>query len=152
MLDRLFARFREKEETEADPEQDLRLAVACLLVEAARADEVYKDEERRLIGNMLAKQFSLDAGATDQLLEDAEAAQAAANDLYGFSSVVKQGLDQEGKMKLVEDMWVIALSDREKAPYEEMVIRRLIGLIHLEDTASTLARRRAADRLGHDKA
>ena len=101
---------------------------------------------------MLAKQFSLDAGATDQLLEDAEAAQAAANDLYGFSSVVKQGLDQEGKMKLVEDMWVIALSDREKAPYEEMVIRRLIGLIHLEDTASTLARRRAADRLGHDKA
>ena len=76
----------------------------------------------------------------------AEEAQAEANDLYGFSRVVKDKLDHAGKCQLIEDMWVIALSDAEKAPYEEMIIRRLVGLIHLEDIDSAAARRRAEGR------
>ena len=142
MLDRLFRRFRQEDEA---PQNDNAVprAVACLLVEAARADDVYTDAEREMIGRLLARQFGLDAGAASALRDEAEAAQADASDLYGFSRVVKEGLDRDGKMALIEDMWRVALSDDARDPHEEMVIRRLVGLIHLEDKDSTEARRRA---------
>ncbi len=148
MLDKLFARFRPSEDVVEDESANLKNAVAALLVEAARADEEYTDEERVLIDDMLKAQFSLTSEEALALRTSAEEAQAAANDMYGFSRVVKQDLDRDGKMKLIEDMWVIALSDAEKAPYEEMIIRRLIGLIYLEDSDSAVARQRAAARLG----
>lgn len=147
MIDKLFARFRQDDEPTDDSEANLRRAVAALLVEAARGDDEYTEEEKGLIDNMMQTQFSLEPEAAATLRAEAEAAQEKANDLYSFSRVVKDELDREGKLKLIEDMWVIALSDAEKAPYEEMIIRRLIGLIHLEDTDSAQARRRAQDRL-----
>lgn len=147
MLDTLFNRFRNQTPSEGDT-PSLPKAVAALLVEAARADEDYTDEERTLIDRMLASKFGLSPGEAAAVRVEAEGAQAAANDLYSFSRVVKSELDQEGKIQLIEDMWVIALSDDNSEPYEEMIIRRLIGLIHLDDTDSTLARRRAAARLG----
>ena len=151
MLDKLFARFRQTEETVSDPDADLKKAVACLLIEAARADEEYTDEERSLVEKMLTTQFSISDLEAAKLRNEAEDAQEAANDLYGFSRVVKEQLDRPGKMLLIEDMWAIALSDKERTPHEEMIIRRLIGLIHLEDTDSTVARRRAVQRLGIDE-
>lgn len=142
MLDRLFRSFKSEDDAQAD-ENVLPRAVACLLVEAARADDEYTDEEREMIARIVARQFGLAPTEASALREEAEKAQADANDLYGFSRVVKTGLDREGKMKLVEDMWRVVLSDDHRHPHEEMVIRRLVGLIHLEDRDSTEARRRA---------
>ena len=145
MLDKLFASFR-KETTEAEEADPLPHAIAALLVEAARGDDIYTDEEKARTDHMVMTQFSLSADDAAGVRTKAEEAQAEANDLYGFSRVVKDKLDYEGKCQLIEDMWVIALSDADKAPYEEMIIRRLVGLIHLEDIDSAAARRRAEGR------
>ncbi len=144
MLGKLFAGFK-KEETQTE-EDALPRAVAALLVEAARADEDYTDDERRVIDRVLKAKFSLSAEDAHALRTVAETDQAEANDLYRFSSVVKDGLDREGKMALIEDMWAIALTDEHRDPHEEQVIRRLVGLLHLEDRDSTAARRRAEAR------
>jgi uncharacterized tellurite resistance protein B-like protein len=144
MLDRLFTKFRDgKDDATGDDGKALPRAVAALLVEAAAADDDYTAEERRLIISLLGERFSLPPEETEALLVEAETAQAEANDLYGFSRVVKDELAFDEKMKLVEDMWRVVLSDDERDPHEEMIIRRLVGLIHLEDRDSTEARRRA---------
>lgn len=143
MLDRLFKSFRQEKGEETPDENALPRAVAALLVEAARADEEYTDDEKKLIDRVLMTQFGSNAAEALQIRSEAENAQAEANDLYQFSRVVKDGLDREGKMQLIEDMWRVVLTDDERDPHEEMVIRRLVGLIHLEDTDSTAARRRA---------
>ena len=143
MLERLFRSFRKDESPEEETAQDLSHAFAALLVEAARADEEYTDEERALVDKFLKRQFSIDAAQALAIRTAAEAAQDKAHDLYQFSRVVKDGLDRDGKMQLIEDMWRIVLSDDHRDPHEEMVIRRLIGLIHLEDRDSAEARRRA---------
>lgn len=148
MLEKLFAAFRKSEAAEqvTDP---LPRAVGALLVEAARGDEVYTDEEKTLIDDILARQFSLSVPDAAAIRAEAEEAQAAANDMYSFSRIVKDQLDYDAKCQLIEDMWAIALSDADKAPYEEMIIRRLIGLIHVDDRDSQAARHRASTRLGH---
>jgi uncharacterized tellurite resistance protein B-like protein len=143
MFDRLLNSLRGEEAATQESQDDLPRAVAALLVEAAAADEDYTSEERKLILSLLEDRFVLGAEKTEALLAEAEAAQAEANDLYRFSRVVKEGLSREEKMKLIEDMWRVVLTDDHRDPHEEMVIRRLVGLIYLEDTDSTEARRRA---------
>lgn len=146
MLDKLFAKFTSPSAPE--PQQDsLELAFAALLIEAAVADEEYTDKEKSLINHMISAQFNVDENKAIAIREDAEAAQQRANDLHQFSRVVKTDMDHDDKLKLIEDMWVIALSDAERAPYEEMIIRRLVGLIHVTDPESAAARNRATERL-----
>lgn len=142
MLDRLFRSFRH-ETQEVNDDAALPRAVAALLVEAARADEEYTDDERSLIDRVLVTKFDLARDKAVEVRREAEEAQEQAHDLYRFSRVVKDGLDREAKMQLVEDMWRVVLSDDERHPHEEMVIRKLIGLLHLEDRDSAEARRRA---------
>ena len=148
MLDKLFSRFKENDEPAEAPDAQLHRAYAALLVEAARADEEYTDEERTMIDTMLRRKFGFAAAEAHTLREEAEAAQETANDLYGFSRVVKADLSRDEKIDLVTDMWEIALSDSERDPHEDMIIRRLVGLLHLEDTDSTAARKTATARLG----
>ena len=140
MIGKLFAGFK-KEETQTE-EDALPRAFAAMLIEAARADEEYTDEERRMIDRMLMAKFGLENGPAQTLRIEAETDQAEANDLYKFTSVLKDGLDREGKIALLEDLWRIVLSDEDRDPHEEMVLRRLVGLIHLEDRDSQLARQR----------
>ncbi len=147
MLDKLFSSFSRDRNDSAPDESALPKAIAALLVEAARADEDYTDLERELIDKILRRQFDIDGATAQEIRTDAEAAQAAAHDMYGFSRVVKEQLDYTERTQLIEDMWVIALSDVSSEPYEEMIIRRLLGLIHVEDVDSTAARHRAAERL-----
>lgn len=146
MLAKIFASFTQTRKAPQAGPDALPGAIAALLVEAARADEEYTDQERALIDHMLGAQFGLSPAEAASVRSGAEDAQAAAHDLYSFSRIVKTELDHQGKCTLIEDMWVIALSDQDKAPYEEMIIRRLVGLIHLEDADSTAARKRAVAR------
>ena len=140
MIGKLFAGFA-KEETQTE-EDALPRAYAAILVEAARADEDYTDEERRLIDRTLGAKFALGAPDAAALREAAEADQAAANDLYKFTTVLKDAMSREEKIGLIEDLWRVVLSDDERDPHEEAVIRRLLGLIYLEDQESHLARQR----------
>lgn len=141
MIGKLFAKFREEDETQPE-DHTLPRALAALLIEAARADEEYTDEERAMIDRMLMARFAKTRDEARTLRIEAETDQAEANDLYQFTTVVKDGLDRTEKLSLIEDMWRVVLSDDARDPHEEMVIRRLVGLIHLEDRDSQLARQR----------
>ena len=134
-------------ETPATGTDETQLAYAALLVEAARADEEYTDKEKALISALLQRQFDLEDAAAAALREEAETARAAAHDLYRFSSRVKSALAPEEVVELLEAMWEVILSDEARDPYEDMLMRRLGGLIHAEDTTVQAARRRVAARL-----
>ena len=144
MLGRLFKGFREDEG--ASEEDSVPHALAALLVEAARADQEYTEEERGVIDGVLMRRFGMTRDAARTTRIEAETRQAEANDLYGFSHVVRDALDHEGKVKLIEEMWEVVLTDDERDPFEETVIRQLVSLLHLEDTESTAARRRVEAR------
>ena len=150
MLEKLFARLAGKDNDAADAGDTAarsRIAFAALLVEAARADEIYSDKEKALIASLLKRQFGLDDADALALRSEGEAAQDSANDLYRFSSTVKNGLSADEKVQLIEAMWEVILSDDARDPYEDMVVRRLAGLIYMDDQQAQEARRRVETRL-----
>lgn len=150
MLGKLFSKLTGSDDKADGPEHDEaqnRVAFAALLIETARADEVYTDEEKALITGLLKRQYALDDADALALREKGEAAQAEANDMYQFSRVVKNELSAEDKTRLIEGMWEVILSDDARDPYEEMIVRRLCGLIYMPDVEAQEARRRVEARL-----
>ena len=124
----------------------MQIAIAALMVEAARADERYEDREKRIIDRSLASRFQLSDEDVRKLRAQAEGAQANANDIQQFTKIAKD-MSEEAKVGFVEQLWEIVLSDGDKDVFEDSLIRRICGLIYLEDRLSGEARARAAARL-----
>lgn len=129
-----------------EPAGDPHIAVASLLVEAALADEVYADKEKSLILKLLTSEFGVSVEDAPRILVEAEKQQAEAVDLFRFSREVKS-LPQAEKVKLIECLWRVVLCDGDKDTWEDMLVRRVASLIHVEDVESGLARQRVQKEL-----
>ena len=143
MLDALKSLFRPdapRHEVPAD------VAVAALLVEAARADDIYAPEEREAVARLLMAMFHLDRDAALALRARGEAAQAEAADVVRFTRVVKFALDEDGRRQLIEALWTVVLVDHERAPDEDALLRKLAPLIAVDDHDSAAARQRVLER------
>ena len=124
-----------------------QLAAAALLVEAATMDDSFDAAERATILQLLTGRFGLSAEEGEELLADAEAEVARSNQLYAFTKPIKDALDHEERIEIVEMLWEVAYTDGALHDYEASLIRRVTGLLHVSDRESGAARKRALDRL-----
>ena len=146
MLKKLFGNKGKQPEAAASTTDPMQLALATLFVEAARADEKYEDHEIAIIDKFLAARFSLQPDAVQSLRSEAEEVQANALDIQRYTKTAKE-LSDEDKIAFIEQLWEIVLSDGDRDPFEDTLIRRICGLIYVEDRDSGAARARVAARL-----
>jgi uncharacterized tellurite resistance protein B-like protein len=147
MFKKLFSKPKAQVTTSAPPDTEpMQLAVAALLVEAARADERYDEGEKAIIDQSLMAKFALSQEAAQALRAAGEEAQASALDIQRFTRIAK-AMSGEEKIAFIEQLWEIVLSDGERDSYEDTLMRRICGLIYLEDRDSGQARIRVAARL-----
>jgi len=148
MFDKLFAKFKKQPAPAPAPDvsDDMEIAIAALLVEAARADERYEDHEKLLIDKTLAAKFDLSAQRASALRAKGEAAQHEAIDIHRFTRIAK-AMDGAEKIALIEQLWEIVLSDGDRDPHEDTLIRRICGLIYVNDPDSGAARLRIEAKL-----
>jgi len=147
----MFKKLFSKPKAQANPSaaadaEPMQLAIAALLVEAARADEHYDEREKAIIDQSLMAKFALSQEAAQTQRSAGEEAQAGAHDIQRFTRVAKE-MAQEEKIAFIEQLWEIVLSDGARDSYEDTLIRRICGLIYLEDRDSGQARIRVAARL-----
>ena len=150
MLDRIRA-FFSGDETEAKGGHDadeLQLAVAGLLVEAAHQDGEFADAERRTIEALLQDRLKLTAQEATELIGLAEAHVEDKTDFWSFAQVVKNRFDHDERVQMMEMLWEVAYADGVLHDYEASLMRRLAGLVYVSDSESGQARKRALDRLG----
>lgn len=145
MLDRIFKTLFNPNDRDSRSARDPRDAIAALLVEAARMNEVFDAEERVAVDRLLTERFHLDNVTVARLIEEAERETEDAVHLYRFTSAVA-ALTPEERVEVIEMMWEVALSDGELDPREDMLLRRVAGLIHVDDADRAAARRRVLDR------
>ena len=93
-------------------EEELRLAAAALLVHATAIDGEVAPEERRKLRALLQTHFGLGDDETRRLIREAEVREHDAVDLYRFTSVLCSQLDQDGRKRIIEMLWEIAMADR----------------------------------------
>ena len=131
---------------EPPPRPDLRLSVAVLLVEAARQDDRFDPGERAVIAQLLARKFAINPDECAQLLAAAEAHAEQLVQLHGHTSAVIAQMTPDERVELVEMLWEVAYADGVLDPEEDLLIRRVAGLIAVTDRERVLARQRAVAR------
>jgi uncharacterized tellurite resistance protein B-like protein len=110
-------------------EEELRLAAAALLVHASTIDGHVDAVERRKLKELLQARFDLDGHDLRKLLNEADAREMESVDLYQFTSVLARALDQDGRKRIVEMLWEIALADGVVHEFEANLVWRAAELL-----------------------
>ena len=131
--------------------EDLQVAAAALLVEAAEMDSYFLEEERSRIHDLARARFDLSDAEAESLIELARDKVARANDLHGFTRVVKERFTHEERVELMEMLWEVGYADGELDHLEASLMRRVAGLLFVSDRESGEARKRAMKKLGLER-
>jgi uncharacterized tellurite resistance protein B-like protein len=148
MIDRFLALIAGDAPEAGLAPDDARLAIAAVLVGAARADGDYDDAERARIDRILAKRFGLTPWQASALRGNAEEAERRSTGLVEFTRAIKQAVPHAERVGVIEAVWEIAYADGERSHEEAALVRKLAGLLYVEDRDAGLARQRVAARLG----
>ena len=127
------------------PVDDSLFTIACVLVEAALVDNNFGNEEKNIIIKILQKQYKIKDinDVLDNAIEDCK----NSSDLITYTKKIKQNWPIEKRIEVIEMLWKVCLVDGVLEPYEDMLIRRVSGLIYVDDKSRNLAKKNAIKKL-----
>ena len=105
-------------------------AISALLVHAAKIDEIYTDQEKKLIKNFIKSYLKNEE--INETLKKAEEIENNSNQLLNFTNIIKKNT-MEVKKDIIEHLWRVVISDNTVDQYESNLIRRICGLIYFPD-------------------
>lgn len=147
---RLFLIERKGRASAADgahTDEELHIAAAALLVEAARLDGDFGQDERDRISDILQRRFDLDAQSAWDIIEAAGNAVDTVPEIYGFTRTIRNNFTHAERVTMLELLWEVAYADGVLHDYEASLLRQVTGLLYVTDQESGAARKRALERL-----
>jgi uncharacterized tellurite resistance protein B-like protein len=129
-------------------DHSLRLATAALLIHAAAIDGSLSEAERHALQDLLKQRFALDDTAAAELIEQAIVADEKAVDLYRFTRVLNERLDENERLRMVEMLWAVAYADGAPSDFENNLIWRVADLLGVSGAERIALRQRVAAASG----
>jgi uncharacterized tellurite resistance protein B-like protein len=114
-----------------DGENSLRLAVALLLLDVARADMKDTPEERRVARQLLERFFPVSQDQAQALVETAQREAEQATSLYPFTSLINRECDLEERTRIVGMLWQVSCADGKIDAHEEHLVRKVADLLYV---------------------
>ena len=122
--------FFKKNDGKINKNDDL-IKIAALLIHAAKIDENYTDKEREIIKQVLFE-LGADNSNIENILENGKKIEENSNQILDFTREIKNST-MEIKIKIIETLWRIIYSNNDADMYETNLMRRLAGLLYIED-------------------
>ena len=110
---------------------ELLSKTASLFIHAAKIDENYTDKEKEIIKKSLIE-LGIEESKTDQIMLTAKINEEKSNQILDFTREIKNA-DNKFKIKIIETLWSIIYSNKEVDMYESNLMRRLSGLLYLDN-------------------
>ena len=120
-----------KKKTKEPEKIDIFSKTASLLIHAAKIDQNYTNKEKLIIERTLIE-LGVDKEKINQLMQNAEENEKNSNQILDFTKDIKH-TDQNFKIKIIESLWKIIYSDNTSDMYETNLMRRLSGLLYLDN-------------------
>lgn len=133
MIDRLLSLFkpRVREAVEGDDPRRLQVATCALLVEIARIDSQFSDEERERIVQIMRTRFRLSEEDASEILHAAEEEVRDSVHLWQFTHLINNNFSILEKEEVVELLWRVIYEDGRLDRYEDHLIHRIASLLNL---------------------
>ena len=105
--------------------------IAALLIHAAKIDENFSEQEKKVIEQTLLKMGANKQNIQD-IIKEGKTIEENANQILDFTKEIKN-MDEKSKIKIVETLWQIIYSNKEADIYETNLMRRLAGLMYIDN-------------------
>ena len=117
---------------EVDKKNNLSLiAITSILIHSAKIDENFTEKEKQIIKKALVE-MGAKTEEIDEIIEEAEKKEKDANQILDFTREIKN-VDEDKKKSIIEALWNIIYSDKNADMYETNLMRRLSGLLYLDN-------------------
>ena len=107
------------------------IKICALLIHAAKIDENYTLKEEEIIKKTLLS-FNVNTNDLDEIIASAKKIEENSNQILNFTREVKN-LSAQNKILIVESLWSIIYSNKEADIYETNLMRRLAGLLYIDN-------------------
>jgi uncharacterized tellurite resistance protein B-like protein len=122
--------FLKKKEIKKN-KNDLWIKTASLLIHAAKIDQNFTEKEKNIIKKTLIELGAEHMEVNDIIIK-AEAKEEKSHQILEFTREIKN-TDEKFKIKIVETLWKIIYSDKSSDIYESNLMRRLTGLLYIDN-------------------
>ena len=110
--------------------QSIDIAICTLLIHAAKTDQKFDKQEKRLIEEYLSI-LGKSEKYINQLFQYCEIKENNSVEILEMTKEIKK-LDYQERLEIVEMMLKIIYSDHHLCDYEDRLIRKVSGLIYIE--------------------
>ena len=147
----MFRLFSKKENPKAQSNfefNDDALAIISLLVEAANIDQLFEKNEKDIICKIVKKQFNVeDESLIYEEIDKVSKSLLENGDLVTYTKKIKSSWNLDKRKEIIEMLWKVCLIDNILDPYEDMLIRKIAGLLYVEAKDSNAAKNKVLKSL-----
>ena len=124
------------------------LAIISLLVEAANIDQLFEKNEKDIICKIVKKQFNVeDESLIYEEIDKVSKSLLENGDLVTYTKKIKSSWNLDKRKEIIEMLWKVCLIDNILDPYEDMLIRKIAGLLYVEAKDSNAAKNKVLKSL-----
>ena len=114
-----------------DREAALRKATAVLMLDVARADQVFEDSELNRVLDLVESHFGLSAEEAAELVDAAGDDAEDLTSLHHFTQLLHEHLTEEEKVRIVSLLWQVAYADGHLDKYENSLVLKISDLLYV---------------------
>ena len=131
-IDSFFSKYLNKKGGKVQRAHNIEAATCAVLLEIAKIDEEFTNEEQKIINNILKKKFSLTDEEVKNLIKLTSEELKESSDLWHFTNTINKNFSKEQKVQLIEHIWQIIYSDKHLKGHEDYLVHKLQRLMWLD--------------------
>tara|TARA_B100000029_G_scaffold363836_1_gene356985 strand:+ start:34 stop:498 length:465 start_codon:yes stop_codon:yes gene_type:complete len=138
-----------KKETNINKKEDnlVNNSILDLFVEAAAIDGNISDEEKKKILFFLTKKFDFSLSDAETKLQESINNSKDQVEIWSKTKAIRNDMNYDQRLEFIEMIWQIILVDEFIDDFEAQLMRRLCGLLYIDDKDSGIIKNKVRERL-----
>jgi uncharacterized tellurite resistance protein B-like protein len=136
-------KFKKEQSIENISHNDKSILITCLLIECAKGDYDFSDQEISKVKDLLKKKLKIHQSEVNVIFDKAIEMTQGNVELYTLTKDIRDNFNKEEILQIFEYMWSVVLSDGKIDDFEAALMSKLVGLFHLTGKESAEAKKKA---------
>ena len=136
-------KFKKEHNTEDISDNEKNILITSLLIECAKGDYDFSDQEILKIKDLIKKKLKIDQPKINLIFDKALEMVEESVELYSLTKDIRDNFNKEEILQIFEYMWSVVLADGKIDDFEAALMSKLVGLFHLTGKESADAKKKA---------
>ena len=136
-------KFKKENNTEDTSDNEKNILITSLLIECAKGDYDFSDQEISKIKDLIKKKLKIDQSKVNSIFDNALEMVEENVEIYSLTKDIRDNFNKEEILEIFEYMWSVVLADGRVDDFEAALMTKLVGLFHLTGKESAEAKKKA---------